>query len=224
MLAAGLVTSETPGSDDYFPERTLARWLRTKQLDPVVYTILKAGVRPVRMAYQVLREHPDLDAIVLVDGGTDILMRGDEVGLGTPAEDLTSVAPVLENIAEIDSAGGYLGAFSVPRTSYEGTLFLDAVGYANGATPEDPSIVNGSIAAAIRGEFGDVRFTDRTANSELFINPLMSLYFGFDLDAIAHNCRYLPLLEGTEMSRQVLAVIESYWQSADLRAGRLIPH
>ncbi len=31
---------------------------------------------------------------MLVDGGTDILMRGDENGLGTPVEDLTSVAAV----------------------------------------------------------------------------------------------------------------------------------
>jgi len=70
-------------------------------------------------------------------GGTDILLRGDESGLGTPAEDMTSLAAVagldtvpvrlvacigfgidayhgvnhpqvLENIADLDAAGAYL--------------------------------------------------------------------------------------------------------------------
>ncbi|TMR24037.1 hypothetical protein ETD86_05805 [Nonomuraea turkmeniaca] len=34
----------------------------------------------------------------------------------------------------------------------------------------DVYIVNGSIAAVVRGEFGDVRFTARTRGGELFIN------------------------------------------------------
>ncbi|SDJ57373.1 hypothetical protein SAMN05421869_111100 [Nonomuraea jiangxiensis] len=35
--------------------------------------------------------------------------------------------------------------------------------------------MNGSIAAAVRGEFGEVRFTGRPRGSQLFINPLMSI-------------------------------------------------
>ena len=38
----------------------------------------------------------EIDTIVLVDGGTDSLMRGDEVGLGTPQEDLASIVAVNE--------------------------------------------------------------------------------------------------------------------------------
>ncbi|GAA2487755.1 hypothetical protein GCM10010393_18880 [Streptomyces gobitricini] len=49
-------------------------------------------MQPLRAAYRALIEHYAIDAVVLVDGGTDILMRGDEAGLGTPEEDLTSVA------------------------------------------------------------------------------------------------------------------------------------
>lgn len=44
--------------------------------------------------FTALADALGLDAIVLVDGGTDILMRGDEDGLGTPAEDMTSLAAV----------------------------------------------------------------------------------------------------------------------------------
>lgn len=252
-LADGLavITPDSAGPDDYFPERTLARWLRETDITPVVYAFERSGVRPMRAAYQALIARLGVDAIVLVDGGTDIFLRGDEAGLGSPAEDLTSVAAiagldlpvklvasigfgvdsfhgvshglVLENLAELDRAGGYLGAFSVPRTSPEGALFLDAVDHANAETPEDPSIVSGSIAAALRGRFGNVQFTDRTAGSELFVNPLMGLYFVVDLDALARNCRYLPLLEGTETARQVTGVIESYWQSVALRPAIPIP-
>ncbi|MFF7988525.1 hypothetical protein ACFZDG_01885 [Kitasatospora xanthocidica] len=37
---------------------------------------------------------PSAGAVLLVDGGTDILMRGDEAGLGTPEEDMASLAAV----------------------------------------------------------------------------------------------------------------------------------
>jgi len=115
----------------------------------------KVGVRPLRAAYQWLVEELRVSAVVLVDGGTNILMRGDEVGLGTPAEDMSSLAAVsklngiegfvasigfgidafhgfchslvLENIASLTRKGGYLGAFSVTPDSAEGPAYLDAV-------------------------------------------------------------------------------------------------
>lgn len=41
------------------------------------------------------------------------------------------------------------------------------------------SIVSGSIKAAIEGHYGDYQFTSRTSGSELWINPLMSIYWCF---------------------------------------------
>jgi hypothetical protein len=49
---------------------------------------------PSEMGYAHLVQSLGLDAIVLVDGGTDILLRGDEAGLGTPSEDMASLAAV----------------------------------------------------------------------------------------------------------------------------------
>jgi hypothetical protein len=43
-----------------------------------VYAFDETGVVPVREGYRHLVRTLDLDAIVLVDGGTDVLMRGDE--------------------------------------------------------------------------------------------------------------------------------------------------
>jgi hypothetical protein len=95
-LRSGLVAvgPDSPGNNRYFPERTLARWLKTNGHDPVVYAFARTGVRPLRAAYRSLVERTGIDAIVLADGGTDILMRGDEAGIGTPEEDMTSLAAV----------------------------------------------------------------------------------------------------------------------------------
>jgi hypothetical protein len=88
------VESTTSGPDLYFPERTLARFLSRHGENVSVYGFEKLGVAPVREGYAHLVQSLGLDAIVLVDGGTDILLRVDEAGLGTPAEDMTSLAAV----------------------------------------------------------------------------------------------------------------------------------
>ncbi|MEV6107201.1 DUF1152 domain-containing protein [Streptomyces sp. NPDC051940] len=239
----------------YFPERTLAQWLARYRYPATVHAFPgRIGVQPLRAAYRALVEEYGIDAIVLVDGGTDILMRGDEAGLGTPEEDMTSLAAVaglteipqrlvlslgfgidtyhgvhhahvLENIAALERAGAYAGAFSITRGTPEGVLYLDAVQHAQDHTPEHPSIVHGSVAAAVRGDFGDTHFTSRTRGSQLFINPLMSLYFAFDLPGLAAHCHYLDRIEDTQLIRQVSRAIEDYRDELPRRRPpRAIPH
>jgi hypothetical protein len=254
------VAAIRPGThswSDYFPERTLARWLGSQGMPDTVYAFARTGVQPLRAAYRALVEHlGGVDAIVLVDGGTDILMRGDENGLGTPEEDMTSLAAVhgltaaeapqrlvaclgfgvdahhgvnhvlaLENLAALDRDGAYLGAFSVPRDSAEGAGYLDAVAHAQAATPQRPSIVNGSVAAALSGGFGDVRFTERTRGSELFVNPLMTLYFCVDAAGLARRNLYLDRLESTHVMSQVSLAIEEFREGLPRqRPPRTYPH
>ncbi|MFF8696115.1 DUF1152 domain-containing protein [Streptomyces sp. NPDC015144] len=246
------ITPETAPHQAYFPERTLAQWLKLHGYPCTVHAFSRVGVQPLRAAYRALIERYDIDAVVLVDGGTDILMRGDESGLGTPEEDLTSVAAlaaidvperfvvsvgfgvdayhgvshglVLENMAALERDGAYLGAFSVSRSTREGALFVDAVAHAQHHTPDHSSIVNGSIAAAAQGAFGDVQFTSRTRGSELFINPLMTLCFAFELEGVARNCHYLDRIEHTQLIRQVSSVIEEFRDEITQRPPRRIPH
>jgi hypothetical protein len=179
-------------------------------------------------------------------------MRGDEDGLGTPEEDMASLgavsklegvesfvasigfgvdafhgvchAHVLENIAAIERDGGYLGAFAVTGAMPEGRAYLSAVSHAHHRTPGRTSIVNGSIAAAIEGKFGDVRFTQRTAQSELFINPLMAIYFAFELPALARQSLYLHLLEDTASIFEVGARIRAFRHTIAPRRRVPIPH
>lgn len=171
------VTPDSASPDWYFPEGALARWLAAQGLPATVYAFPPLGVPTLRQAYRYLIDELDIDAVVLVDGGTDILLRGDENALGTPVEDITSVAAVagldlpiklvtslgfgidandgvnhvqvLENLAALDREGGYLGALSIPGSSREAKLYRDAVADAQAATPQRPSIVHGQIAAAI---------------------------------------------------------------------------
>ncbi len=246
------VTADTCGEDGYFPEKRLAEWLRAGGEPAPVYALEKVGVAPLRAAWQALVARVEPDAVVLIDGGTDILMRGDEAGLGTPAEDMVSLAAVsrieiaerlvvclgfgidsfhgvchahfLENVAELARAGGFLGAFSLLRDMPEVAGFLDAVAFAEERTPARPSIVNGSIAAAVGGRFGNVDLGARTSKSELFINPLMTIYFAFDLAAVAAASLYLPLLEGTRSIFEVQARIEGFRKGVAIRPHRTIPH
>ena len=84
--------------------------------------------------------------------------------------------------------------------------------------------MNGSIAAAMEGKFGNVRFTERTAESELFINPLMAIYFAFDLPSLAKQSLYLHLLEDTESIFEVGARIRAFRHTIERRPRVPIPH
>ncbi|HEX8627398.1 MAG TPA: DUF1152 domain-containing protein [Catenuloplanes sp.] len=246
------VTPDSTSTDWYFPERTLARWLAAHDLPSTVYAFPPLGVERLRAAYRYLTESLNIDAVVLVDGGTDILLRGDESDLGTPVEDITSLAAVagidvavklvtclgfgidahdgvnhvevLENIAALDRDGGYLGALSIPGASREAELYRDAVADAQAATPERPSIVHGQIAAATSGAFGDVQFTRRTSGSALFVNPLMAMYFTVDLDKLAARCLYLDRIENTWGRRQVIGRIASFRSEISTRIPQAFPH
>lgn len=248
-LRSGLaaITPSSPGNDRYFPERALARWLSAHGHEPVVYAFARTGVRPLRAAYRKLIELLEVDAVVLADGGTDILMRGDEAGIGTPEEDMTSLAAVagldvptklvvslgfgidahhgvchahvLENLAALQRKGAFLGACTVDSAGY-----LDAVAHAAREHPAHASIVHGQVAAALRGEFGDATVSERTGTTELFVNPLMTLYFVVQLDALADHLHYRDRIEHSRTPMDVSLAIEAYREEAVIRPRRPIPH
>ena len=246
------VEPDTTGHDVYFPERGLGQFLSRRGENVTVYALEKLGVAPVREGYAHLVELLDLDAIVLVDGGTDILLRGDEAGLGTPAEDMASLAAVaamevpvrvvmcvgfgvdtyhgvchanwLENVAALTAEGAFLGATALLANMPEVRLYLDAVLAADMNNLQQPSIVNGSIFSAIEGRFGDYHRNPRTQNSKLFINPLMGLLWAFDLAAVAKRNLYLDRLAHTNTSWDIHLAIEAFRETVRRRAWETIPH
>ncbi|MFJ1758281.1 DUF1152 domain-containing protein [Kitasatospora sp. NPDC088134] len=248
------ITPETRAAEPAFPERSLARWLHGRQLPDTVWAFASVGVKPLRAAYRSLVRRLGVDAILLVDGGTDILLRGDEAGLGTPEEDMASLAAVaglttvptrlvaclgfgidahhgvshslvLENLAALQREDGYLGAFSIPADSPEAAAYLDAVAHARAADPAGASIVQGSVAAALRGEPGDAVLAERTGGGDLFVNPLMALYFGVTVEALAARHLYLDRLAGTGTVREIASVIADFREDLPRqRPARPFPH
>jgi hypothetical protein len=233
------VLPDTCGSIGYFPEAHLSRWLSDRYGETPVHAIEHNGVRPVRAAYECLVEMLHPDTLILVDGGTDSLMRGDEAGLGTPEEDMASLcaahavagvdrkflvclgfgidffhgichAHYLENIAALIAEGGYLGAWSLVREMPEFQLYQEALEYVCACMPHWPSIVNTSIASAVNGRFGDQHATKRTEGSELFINPLMGLYWAFSLEHVARRNLYLDHIRETDTYMELALAIELF--------------
>lgn len=213
------VTPESPAASKYFPEKYYAQWHeRHFGARAQMYAFPLVGAKPLREAYQYIVKTHNIDAILAVDGGTDSIMFGDEEKLGTPSEDHTSIAAImhldnvpikllaclgfgvdkfhgvshglfLENVAAIEQDGGFLGAFSVSRHTKEGGMYMEAYEYVQ--SKMQPSIVCSSIISAMEGKFGDFHPTHRTTGSKLFINPLMSMYWTFDLATVAKHIHYL---------------------------------
>jgi hypothetical protein len=50
--------------------------------------VAKPNPRKLLANYQVLKDLLNLDTIILVDGGVDVVLRGDEKRIGTPVEDM----------------------------------------------------------------------------------------------------------------------------------------
>ena len=229
---AYLVTGQA-SDRTYFPEKFVVDWLATRgeSAMPMVAFSHGLGVAMRRNAMRAAVTHFGIDAIVLVDGGTDSLIFGDEPGLGTITEDASACVAAdglglekaflaclgfgvdhfhdvshyayLENVATMIRDGGFLGSFSVQKEQLEGAAWLDLVDYANRRLPDHPSIVCNSIASAVRGQFGDHHVTHRTAGSELFINPLMAQYWCFRLRHVVKRMQFAVAIKDTHFMQQV---------------------
>jgi hypothetical protein len=233
------ITADSLGNENYFPELHLARWMRGRGEEITIYSFQRTGVRPLREAYEILARELGFDTLILVDGGTDSLMRGDESGLGTPVEDIASIlaanaldaqrkmlvclgfgvdafhgvchAHFLEAVADVTQRGGFLGMWSLTQEMPEVEFYRQASEFVFRKMPRYPSIVSSSILSAIEGRFGDYHTTSRTQNSKLFINPLMALYWCFQLEPVAARLLYPKAIEETYNEYEISAII------ADLR-------
>lgn len=123
-----------------------------------------------------------VDAVIVVDGGSDALMVGDEQGLGDPIEDAVSIAAVsaltslrakilaviglgtdrynhvsdaasLRAIAELTRQGGFLGAVSLEPESVGSRFYRDCLDHIY-QRQQFRSVVAGTIDAAIQGWYG----------------------------------------------------------------------
>jgi hypothetical protein len=236
--AALAVTADSRVTAGYFPEYHLCRWFRRHGEEVPVYCFDRAGFKPLLEGYRAVVTHLRADTVILVDGGTDSLMRGDEAGLGTPEEDIASIAAVdeldvarkylvclgfgvdafhgvchahaLEAVAELTRAGAFLGALSLTREMPEVQRYEEAAQAVCEAMPDCPSIVCASILSALEGHYGDHHRTARTRGSTLWINPLMAVYWCFRLGPVARRILYLDDVKQTRSYWDLMEAIDAF--------------
>lgn len=231
-LAEGLIgiTADIDTYNPYFPELSLTQWLRDKRGEEVtVWCFQKEGVQPLLEAYKALVAHLGIDAIILIDGGVDSLMHGDESELGTIVEDTVSLVAVsmlenipvrltacvamgaeqdmsypqvFENIAELAQANAFLGSCSLTKRFASYQAYEEAVLFAQKRPYQDPSVINSSIISAVQGFHGNYHMTTKTKNSHLSISPLMAIYWFFELDAVVERNMFVGTIRDTHTFRQ----------------------
>jgi hypothetical protein len=226
-------------SEGYFPEAWLSEWFRDRGREVPVYCLQKAGGVPLADAYRALVERQDIDSLVLVDGGVDAVLRGDEHSLGTPTLDHLSIAAAaqlelrtkvvacigfgaerhdrishaqaLNRFADLAASGALLGVESLVQSSEITRLWLEALAHIHRRQgPLRQSIVSASIEAAVRGRFGDTSVNARTEQTPIWISPLTALCWYFELDAVAAAKPYLAALQQTRTVKEASEIIEKH--------------
>ncbi|MCB9059463.1 MAG: DUF1152 domain-containing protein [Calditrichae bacterium] len=209
----------------YFPELYLSKWFReVRNEDLTIWSFHKTGTRDLLSNYNLLIDYLNIDGILLIDGGVDSLLRGDEEETASLIEDAISLFVVnelkqietrligciglgaelglsynqlLENIAELTRKNGFLGNCSLTPQMPSYQLYEKAVFYVHSQPFQDPSVINASIISAVRGEFGNFHLTQKTHGSHLKISPFMSQYWFFDLIKVADQNLFLPHIRET---------------------------
>jgi hypothetical protein len=131
------------------------------------------------------------------------------LGFGVDAFHGVCHAHFLENVAALIAEDAYLGAWSLTKQMEEFDLYTQACEYVHSRMTQ-PSIVNTSIVSAILGRFGDFHTTKRTEGSNLFINPLMAIYWAFQLEPVARRNLYLDSIRDTASYQELTLAIEKF--------------
>ena len=236
------VTGACATEGAYYPRAWRARWLdATHGGAHTVWCFDKAGVRPLARAYRALATRHGLDAIVLIDGGIDAVLCGDETSLGTPSEDLAALAAVTEldvpvvlacvglsaelrdgiahaqvfaRVIELARLGAYRGASALVAGTPACDAYLPAV-FA-GQQQQKRSHVHDVIMRSARGEFGAVA-------PHVWLSALANMYWVFDGRVVVRTHAFLDALRPTASIWEVAARIEGIRKELPIQAPTAIP-
>jgi hypothetical protein len=240
--------------EGYFPEAWLSRWFAEQRGREIpVWSFMASGVIPYYESYAHLAEHLSLDAIVLVDGGVDSLLRGDEYSPGTPLWDALTIAAVhcldtvpvkvlaatafgaerwdglchaqaLERIADLTRADALLGVTTLLQNTPEGEAYRDAARYVlENQADVQRSVVTASLLAAMDGVFGERPVGPDTLATPIWLSPLLCLYWFFELDAVARQKQFLPGLLATRTVSEAADRMQRFFDTHPRRPWENIP-
>lgn len=237
------VTAGSMGNDYYFPEKFLCQWMARKNMDHPIYCLRPGGIPDVLESYKRLQERLQFDAVILVDGGVDSILRGDENRIGTPLEDMSSLAALmqidvpckqllclgygaetdvchasaLETIAQLTRNKAFLGGLVLSSDMEEVKMFVEACEFVFFEMRGYESVICSSIISALEGKYGDHHRTRRTVGSKLWINPLMTIYWAFDVLRVTQSIAYFHELSETKTVLEISRIIRSFREQNEKR-------
>lgn len=248
------VSGKTKLALPYFPEGYMAQWFQEQPGEDVtIWLIERAGMPMVKQCYLTLIEKLEIEAIILVDGGVDSLMRGDEFGPGTLLEDTISLGAVnqleiptkilasigfgteveeklchyhaLQNIAEFAAQGGFFGSCAL-TAQMPAFQFYETIGRYIFEQPEhSKSHISTRIIPAVKGGFGNTSMykTDKIPGN-LCLSPLMSLYWFFDVGVVCQNNPLIDIIAEAIDFEEALMRTRLMMQDAQLRPHKYLPY
>lgn len=196
---------------------------------------------PLRRAYEFLVRTLEIDAVVLIDGGIDSLLRGDETSLGTPAEDYASLAAVhslpvamkilacidfgaelrdgichgqvLERVAEVAAAGGLPGMWPLVASTVAAQRYVDGASYiADRQRHQHGSHIHSVVRWSLDGTFG-------ARGGHVCVSPLASVYWFFSARAVAESNLILEHIQETRTLWEIAAMIEAVRKTITINCG-----
>jgi len=240
------VTSGSFGNDYFFPEGYLTKWFGRKNIRQPIYCIRPCAPPALLESYKLLQTKLGFDTLVLVDGGVDSVLRGDEARIGTPLEDMSTLVAVdqldvaqklivclgfgaetdvsqshaLKTIAELMGKNAFLGATCLEPNMSEVKRFKEATEFVFFEMRGYESVILSSVLSSLEGRYGDFHRTRRTVGSELWINPLMPIYWAFDATLVAQNVLYFEDLKKAKTIEEVSQTIRNYRDSITPKVER----
>lgn len=217
---------------DYFPELRIATHPHVN--DNVILLEISDSVPRVRETYSQLCQKLGFDTVVLIDGGTDSIMLGDEKELGTPYEDMMHICglwscpinvdsfllvlgyglelgidcdDIERNIKIIQEKGGFHGSHALSMNHDEVKKFREVLELSN---PRH-SIICAGVRAALDGRFGelhDYSVEHRIKNNRPIIREETCSYYMFDLNTVAESVIYMKDLINAE-DDEILDIINT---------------
>lgn len=222
------VTGNIKQSSNNFPELFLASWFKEiKQKDVNIWAFKREqNVSEYSNSLNILVKHLSIDAILLVDGGVDSIMTGEEDGSGKMIEDTLTLAAVknvdiptkilacigfgselednishylaLQNISTIIKQGGFYGTCSLVDYMSSFKDYKEACIHVFNQPNHKKNDIQTKIIPSCEGEFGDYHMYPEEKKMDVFLSPLTSMYWFFNAEAAIYNNKIIEAIEDKE--------------------------
>lgn len=219
--------------------------------EKIVWMIDRTAIPQLKKSYERLIEHLQIDGIILVDGGVDSIMKGDEEGSGTMFEDTLTLAATkdiqipkilacigfgteveeglshyraLENISNITKQGGFYGNCSLVSYMKAFKFYKMACEYIWNQPGHKKSHISTRIIPAAEGEFGNFQMYEDENAVEVCISPLMNLYWFFEADAAVFNNQIITHIEQIDSFYETIQAAVPRIKNIKTRSRELFPY